>query len=38
MRIATIALACGLLALAPGCGGDDEKAAETSRRTHRPDG
>ena len=25
MRIATIALACGLLALAPGCGGDDEE-------------
>ena len=25
MRTATIALACGLLALAPGCGGDDEE-------------
>ena len=25
----TIALACGVLALAPGCGGDDEEAAGT---------
>ena len=25
----TIALACGVLALAAGCGGDDEKASET---------
>ena len=28
-RRVTIALACGMVLLAPGCGGDDEKASET---------
>jgi hypothetical protein len=28
-RLLTIALACGAVLLAPGCGGDDEKASDT---------